>query len=191
MAFSGITVRISVNPSRIHRNPFVFSFKSIAHYTGLHLIRCQEVIMIRKRTLMTNIKEVLRLKHECHLSTRQIAPCLNIGRSTVSDALNPFKQSDHTCPLPVMFPIPICLKRCIEKNGQSPESHAGLCVLFCRTQAQRGDKAYKAELQTLRTSYCPLKLSLKRKIIYPIIFVFTITLWQILLISIWTCQLKI
>jgi transposase len=55
--------------------------------------------MTRKRTSMTNIKEILRLKHECHLSTRQIASCLNIGRSTVSDVLTRFKQSDYYWPL--------------------------------------------------------------------------------------------
>lgn len=49
---------------------------------------------------MTNIKEVLRLKFECGLSTRKIAACTKVGRSTISEILTRFEQSDLDWPLP-------------------------------------------------------------------------------------------
>jgi len=36
---------------------------------------------------MTKIKEVLRLKFDCQLSNRNIATCVKIGCSTVSEIL--------------------------------------------------------------------------------------------------------
>lgn len=56
--------------------------------------------MPKKRTAMKNIKEVLRLKYGCGLSTRKIAACTNIGRSTVSDILTRFELSGLSWPLP-------------------------------------------------------------------------------------------
>jgi transposase len=56
--------------------------------------------MPKKRTSMTNIKEVLRLKYECGLSTRRIAACSNVSRSTISEVLIRFEQSDLHWPLP-------------------------------------------------------------------------------------------
>lgn len=47
--------------------------------------------MARLRTRMSKIKEVLRLKFDCHLSNRSISACLNIGCSTVSDVVTRFR----------------------------------------------------------------------------------------------------
>jgi predicted DNA-binding protein YlxM (UPF0122 family) len=51
--------------------------------------------MPKKRTSMTNIKEVLRLKYECDLSIRQIAACTKVGRSTISDILHRIDDLSH------------------------------------------------------------------------------------------------
>lgn len=56
--------------------------------------------MPKKRTSMTNIKEVLRLKYECNLSTRKIATCAKVSRSTVSEILLRFKHNNLIWPLP-------------------------------------------------------------------------------------------
>ncbi|MCQ1061358.1 IS21 family transposase [Photobacterium sp. ZSDE20] len=56
--------------------------------------------MPKKRIPMTKIKEVLRLKFDCGLSNRNIASCLKIGCSTVSEILTRFKQSHIGWPLP-------------------------------------------------------------------------------------------
>ncbi len=56
--------------------------------------------MPKKRTSMTNIKEVLRLKYECNLSIRKIASCSKVSRSTISEILTRFDQSSISWPLP-------------------------------------------------------------------------------------------
>lgn len=56
--------------------------------------------MPKKRINMTKIKEVLRLKYDCQLSNRNIAACLKIGTSTVSELLSRFKLSELGWPLP-------------------------------------------------------------------------------------------
>jgi transposase len=48
---------------------------------------------------MRKIKEVLRLKHHCRLSRRQIAHSLNISRSTAADYLERAKQAGIGWPL--------------------------------------------------------------------------------------------
>ncbi|MCY9829194.1 IS21 family transposase [Vibrio chagasii] len=55
--------------------------------------------MPKKRMPMNKIKETLRLRYECNLSNRQIAACLNIAHSTVSQHLSRFKSSGLTWPL--------------------------------------------------------------------------------------------
>ena len=55
--------------------------------------------MPKKRTSMTNIKEVLRLKYECGLSIRQIASCTKVSRSTISEIINRFAQGSLQWPL--------------------------------------------------------------------------------------------
>jgi len=55
--------------------------------------------MSKKRISMVKIKELLRLKFECGLSNRNIAVCLNIGCSTVSEILTRFKKSELIWPL--------------------------------------------------------------------------------------------
>ena len=52
--------------------------------------------MPKKRMPMNKIKEILRLRYECNLSNRQIAACLNIAHSTVSQHLSRFKSSGLT-----------------------------------------------------------------------------------------------
>jgi Helix-turn-helix domain len=56
--------------------------------------------MANKRLPMRKIKEVLRLKHHCRLSRRQIAHSLNISRSTAADYLERAKQAGIGWPLP-------------------------------------------------------------------------------------------
>jgi hypothetical protein len=43
--------------------------------------------MPAKKISMRKIREVLRLKHEARLTTRQIAACASLGRTTVVDYL--------------------------------------------------------------------------------------------------------
>jgi len=49
---------------------------------------------------MSKIRELLRLKFDSHLSHRDIASCLSIGHSTVSELLTRFKTSSLSWPLP-------------------------------------------------------------------------------------------
>ncbi|MGU4650758.1 IS21 family transposase, partial [Escherichia coli] len=56
--------------------------------------------MARLRTRMSKIKELLRLKFDCHLPNRSISTCLNIGCSTVSDVVTRFRGSQLAWPLP-------------------------------------------------------------------------------------------
>lgn len=56
--------------------------------------------MARLRTRMSKIKEVLRLKFDCHLANRSISACLNIGCSTISDVVTRFRGSQLAWPLP-------------------------------------------------------------------------------------------
>lgn len=56
--------------------------------------------MARLRTRMSKIKELLRLKFDCHLPNRSISACLNIGCSTVSDVVTCFRGSQLAWPLP-------------------------------------------------------------------------------------------
>lgn len=56
--------------------------------------------MARLRTRMSKIKELLRLKFDCHLPNRSISACLNIGCSTVSDVVTCLRGSQLAWPLP-------------------------------------------------------------------------------------------
>jgi len=49
---------------------------------------------------MNKIRDLLRLKFDSHLSHRDIASCLSIGPSTVSELLTRFKTSSLSWPLP-------------------------------------------------------------------------------------------
>ncbi|WP_329911727.1 hypothetical protein [Serratia quinivorans] len=49
---------------------------------------------------MSKIKEVLRLKFDCHLPNWSIAVCLNVGCSTISDIVTRFRGSQLVWPLP-------------------------------------------------------------------------------------------
>lgn len=49
---------------------------------------------------MDKIKEVLRLKYECHLSLRKIASCTKVSRSTISEILTRFEHYGVGWPLP-------------------------------------------------------------------------------------------
>ena len=55
--------------------------------------------MPKQRTPVSKIKEVLRLKFDCHLPNRSIAACLKIGGATVSEILSRFRTSDLVWPL--------------------------------------------------------------------------------------------
>lgn len=54
--------------------------------------------MARLRTRRSKIKEVLRLKFDCHLPGRSIPACLNIGCSTVSDVVTRLRGSQLAWP---------------------------------------------------------------------------------------------
>lgn len=56
--------------------------------------------MARLRTRMSKIKEVLRLKFDCHLPNRSISTCLSVGCATVSDIVTRFRGSQLAWPLP-------------------------------------------------------------------------------------------
>lgn len=56
--------------------------------------------MLGKRTKMSKIHDVIRLKFDAKLSNRDVAHCLKIGAATVSDLLGRFKLSGYTWPLP-------------------------------------------------------------------------------------------
>jgi transposase len=49
---------------------------------------------------MRTIREILRLKHECRCSTREISKSCDIGKSTVNDYLNRAKAAGLSWPLP-------------------------------------------------------------------------------------------
>lgn len=56
--------------------------------------------MRKKRTPMSKINDVLRLKFEAKLSHRDISLCLKIGPATVSEILTRFKNAKISWPLP-------------------------------------------------------------------------------------------
>ena len=56
--------------------------------------------MLKKRTSMDKINEVLRLKYECHLSLRKIASCTKVSRSSISEILTRFDHYGVGWPLP-------------------------------------------------------------------------------------------
>lgn len=56
--------------------------------------------MPRKRLSMRNIREILRLKHYCNRSIREISGSCGIGRGTVSDYLNRAKVAGISWPIP-------------------------------------------------------------------------------------------
>ena len=56
--------------------------------------------MPKKRLSMRKIREVLRLKHECVCSNREIGQSCGIGSSTVSDYLQRARMAGLTWPLP-------------------------------------------------------------------------------------------
>jgi transposase len=56
--------------------------------------------MAKKRIGMRKIREVLRLGYEHRLSMNKIAPCCNMGRTTVQEYFRRFKAAGLTWPLP-------------------------------------------------------------------------------------------
>ena len=56
--------------------------------------------MPAERLTMRKIREVFRLKFDCHISNRQIAKSCNIARSTVGEYLFRFQQAALSWPLP-------------------------------------------------------------------------------------------
>lgn len=57
--------------------------------------------MPKKRTPMSKINDVLRLKFEGKLSNRDVSQCLKIGAATVSDILGRFRNAKLPWPLPI------------------------------------------------------------------------------------------
>jgi transposase len=55
--------------------------------------------MPKQRTSVSKIKDILRLKFDCHLPNRSIAACLNVGCGTISEIVTRFKGSDLVWPL--------------------------------------------------------------------------------------------
>jgi len=56
--------------------------------------------MPKQRTPVSKIKDVLRLKFDCHLPNRSIAACLNVGCATISEVITRFRASELAWPLP-------------------------------------------------------------------------------------------
>ena len=56
--------------------------------------------MPRKRVVMRQVREVLRLKWACGLSDRQIAHSLGISRPTVADYVRRAQRASLSWPLP-------------------------------------------------------------------------------------------
>jgi DNA-binding transcriptional regulator LsrR (DeoR family) len=46
-------------------------------------------MMAKERLSMRKIREILRLKYECHLTDRQIAKSCSVARSTVAKGVLP------------------------------------------------------------------------------------------------------
>ena len=56
--------------------------------------------MARKRTDMSKIKDILRLRFDAGLSLRDISKCCSVGPATVSEILSRFATSGLSWPLP-------------------------------------------------------------------------------------------
>lgn len=56
--------------------------------------------MPKKRTSMSKIHDVLRLKFDAHLSNRHVAACLQLGCATITDILSRFRATQLPWPLP-------------------------------------------------------------------------------------------
>jgi hypothetical protein len=56
--------------------------------------------MARLRTRLNEIKELLRMKSDCHLRNRSISGCLIIHFSTISDGVTRYRYSQLACPCP-------------------------------------------------------------------------------------------
>ena len=56
--------------------------------------------MPAERLTMRKIREVFRLKFDCHISNRKIAKSCKIARSTVAEYLFRFQQAALSWPLP-------------------------------------------------------------------------------------------
>jgi transposase len=56
--------------------------------------------MPKKRTSMSKIHDVLRLKFEAHLSNRHVAACLQLSCATITDILSRFRATQLPWPLP-------------------------------------------------------------------------------------------
>jgi transposase len=63
------------------------------------LIYIKEDIMAKERLSMRKIREILRLKYECHLTDRQIAKSCLVARSTVANYLSKTKSAGLKWPL--------------------------------------------------------------------------------------------
>lgn len=86
--------------------------------------------MARLRTRMIKIKEVLRLKFDCHLPNRSISACLNIGCSTISDEVIRFRRSQLAWPLPnEMIESRLEALLYTGRATRQPEAHARLPVM--------------------------------------------------------------
>jgi transposase len=76
--------------------------------------------MANTRLSMRKIKDVLRLTHDVHLNTRQVALSLNISRSTVTNYQDRAQKAGLSWPLPEdlteealeqkLFPSPVCVE---------------------------------------------------------------------------------
>ena len=67
--------------------------------------------MPAKRVPMRQIRELLRLKHACGMSNRQIGDALGMGRTTVGDYLQYQSGSLDTVKIPLWLSWPICSKQ--------------------------------------------------------------------------------
>ena len=94
--------------------------------------------MANTRLSMRKIKDVLRLTHDTHLNTRQVALSLNISRSTVTNYQERAQKAGLSWPLPEdlteealeqrLFPPPVCCR-------STSQSAAGFRLHLPRAQS--------------------------------------------------------
>lgn len=92
--------------------------------------------MPRERLSMRKIREVLRLKFDCHLSEREIAQSCAISRSTVGEYQRRYEQTGLSWPLPAdlddaqleaaLFPPLPCVARTARPQPDWPQVHQEL-----------------------------------------------------------------
>lgn len=94
--------------------------------------------MRKKRTPMSKINDVLRLKFEAKLSHRDIALCLKIGSATVSEILTRFKNAKLSWPLPDDLSEAVLEQRLFPGKGSSAKKEVPDFALMHKELKRKG-----------------------------------------------------